>query len=240
MRRGLGAPDSGGARASHPPAPWATGPQAGGAGSGSVPAPPDLDGRPGSKARAVAGPAGHGRSAVRAREAALPDPAEAAPSGTGTYRGFGASDVIRWPRCPPRRGPGEAAPGRPVSGVRGVSAGQVPGLPDSRLHPRVPLRPRTWTCGDSAARHRPLWVGAGRALKGPRATPTVSPPEEAVKLSAPWPQSVEPSLSSFLPPPNSGGTDTRSRYPTRPHAWVLRCFWKEAHPRSPPPAGAET
>ena len=59
--------DNGGAGASRPPAPWAAGPQAGGAGNGSVPAPPDLDGRPCSKARAAAGPAGHGKERGRCR-----------------------------------------------------------------------------------------------------------------------------------------------------------------------------
>ncbi len=68
-----------------------------------------------------------------------------------TYRGFGTSHVLRRSRCPPRRGHGEAAPGRVVSGVCGVSEGQIPALPDSRLCPQGPLMPPTL---DMRVQHR--------------------------------------------------------------------------------------
>ncbi len=64
--------DSGGAGASRPPAPWAPGPQAGGAGRGIFPAPPDLDGRPGANAWAAAGPAYPGKERWRSRRSRGP------------------------------------------------------------------------------------------------------------------------------------------------------------------------
>ena len=159
---------------------------------------------------------------------------------TGRCRGFGASDVLRRPRRPPRRGPGAAAPGRAVSGVRGVLEGQGPALPDSRLRPQGPLTPPPLdTRGQRSPTPTPLGLSCSGVEEAPRDAGCFSTRRSSQTASpvAPERGALPLVLPSF---PNLGAPRLPSQEPDPTSCAGPETLLKGGGPRCPPPAGAET